>query len=129
MRRTFVAGAVVVGMVVLASPASGTIHPIVQSIACAAAAAREHVAVADPAGQTPEGFVGDSVSVSGTTLTISFPSPLTFDQSDFRALMATGFVDEIVTNADGQVTSLLVDLTSIPRALSGNGFLHCATAG
>jgi hypothetical protein len=129
MRRTFVAGAVLVGIVAFASPASGTIHPIVQSIACAAAAARENISVADPPGQTPEGFVGDSVSVSGTTLTVSFPSPLTFDNSDFRALIATGFVDEIVTNADGEVTSLLVDLTSVPMALSGNGFLHCANAG
>jgi hypothetical protein len=128
MRRTLVAGAVVTLMVVFASPATATIHPIVQSIACAAAAARENISVADPPGQTPEGFVGDSTSVSGTTLTVSFPSPLTFDNSDFRALIATGFVDQIVTNADGEVTSLLVDLTSLPKALSGSGGAHCANA-
>lgn len=129
MRRSLVAGAVVTALVLLAAPANATIHPIVQSIACAAAAARENISVADPPGQTPTGFVGDSVSVSGTTLTISFPSPLTFDNSDFRALIATGFVDEIVTNTDGEVTSLLVDLTSVPKALSGNGWQHCANAG
>jgi hypothetical protein len=128
MRRLLVAFGVT-ALVLVASPATATIHPIVQSIACAAAAAREHVAVADPAGQTPDGFVGDSVSVSGTILTISFPSPLTFDNSDFRALIATGFVDQIVTNADGQVTSLLVDLTSVPNALNGQGGAHCASAG
>ena len=129
MRRSLVTGAVVTALVLLAAPANATIHPIVQSIACEAAAARENISVADPPGQSPTGFVGDSVSVSGTTLTVSFPSPLTFDNSDFRALIATGFVDEIVTNADGEVTSLLVDLTSVPRALSGSGGLHCANAG
>ena len=126
MRRPLVASAILTALVLFAAPASATIHPIVQSIFCAAAAARENVSVANPPGQTPGGFVGDSVSVSGTTLTISFPSPLTFDNSDFRAMIATGFIDEIVTNADGDVTSLLVDLTSVPRAVSGSGGLHCA---
>lgn len=109
-------------------PANATIHPIVQSINCAAAAAREHVDVADPAGQTPAGFSGDVISVDGSVLTVSFPTPLTFDKSDFRALIATGFVDEIVTNADGEVTALIVDLTTVPKATSGQGGAHCANA-
>lgn len=129
MRRTLVAGAVVTLMVLFASPASATIHPIVQSIACAAAAARENHSIADPPGQTPGGFAGEIISVNGTILTIAFPTPLTFDRSDFRALIATGFVDQVVKNSNGQVTALLVDLTSIPKATSGSGGLHCANAG
>ena len=61
-------------------------------------------------------------------MTVSFPTPLTFDKSDFRALIATGFVDEIVTNADGEVTALIVDLTTVPKATSGQGGAHCANA-
>lgn len=112
-----------------ASAATATIHPLVQSIACAAAQARENVSVADPAGQTPEGFSGENMSLDFPLLTISFPTPLTFDQSDFRALIATGFVDQVVRNANGEVTALIVDLTSVPKAASGSGGLHCASAG
>jgi hypothetical protein len=129
MRRSLVAAATLAVLVLFVSPATATIHPLVQSIACAAAAARENVAVADPAGQTPDGFTVEIISVDGTILTVAFPTPLTFDRSDFRALQATGFIDEVVTNADGDVTALLVDLTSMPKAASGNGFMHCANAG
>lgn len=117
-------------MVLLASftaPAQATIHPIVQSVNCAAAAAWANAPIGDPPGQTPEGFVGDSVSVAFPFLTVSFPEPLEFSQSDFRALIATGFVDEIVRDADGNVTALIVDLRSLPNAGSGQGGAHCAT--
>lgn len=129
MRRTLVASAMLTALVLFAVPANATIHPIVQSIACAAAAARENVSVANPPGQTPDGLTAENLSVDGTILTIAFPTPLTFDNSDFRALIATGFVDEIVTNTDGDVTALLVDLTSVPKATSGSGGQHCANAG
>lgn len=129
VRRSFVTGALLVLLVLGASPAEATIHPLVQSIACAAAAARENVSVADPAGQTPAGFAGENLTIVGTVLTISFPSPLTFDQSDFRAMIATGFIDQVITNSDGDVTALVVDLTSVPKATSGTGWEHCANAG
>ncbi len=108
-----------------AVPAQATIHPIVQSINCAAAAAFAHVDIADPPGQTPEGLSGETISISGNLLTVSF-EPVAFDQSDFRALIATGFIDEVVTNSAGLVTALVVDLTSVPKAVSGMGFAHCA---
>ncbi|MCF4123102.1 hypothetical protein L1785_19195 [Antribacter sp. KLBMP9083] len=111
-----------------AAPAQATIHPIVQSVSCAAAAAWANTAVADPAGQTPEGFAGEIVSVSPPFLTVAFPEPLEFDQSDFRALIATGFVDEILLDADGNVTALVVDLRDVPKAASGQGGAHCANA-
>lgn len=112
-----------------AAPAQATIHPIVQSVSCAAAQAWANTAVADPAGQTPEGFVGDVVTPSPPFfLTVTFPEPLAFDQSDFRALIATGFVDEIVRDADGNVTALIVDLRDVPKAASGQGGAHCANA-
>ena len=131
MRKSAVvaAGMSVVLMVLAASPASATIHPIVQSIACAAAEAREHVAIADPPGQTPDGLVGENMSLDFPLLTISFPTPLTFDKSDFRALMATGFIDAVIRDANGDVTALVVDLTSLPKAISGSGGQHCANAG
>ena len=93
---------------------------------CAAAAAFAHADVGDPGGQTPAGLEGENISVSFPYLTITFSEPLTFDQSDFRALIATGFVDEIVTDADGNVTALVVDLRSVPKAVSGEGGAHCA---
>jgi len=130
MRRILCVGLfVLVATVLPAPPSSATIHPLVQSLACAAAAARDHVAVADPPGQTPTGFTFEIVSVNGTILTVAFPEPLTFTQSDFRALIATGFIDEVVTNSDGDVIALLVDLTSIPNAGSGKGGAHCTGAG
>lgn len=111
-----------------AAPAQATIHPIIQSVSCAAAAARANTAIGDPAGQTPEGFAGEVISVSPPFLTVAFPEPLEFDQSDFRALIATGFVDEIVRDADGNVTALIVDLRDVPKATSGQGGAHCANA-
>ena len=112
--------------VMVAPTSSATIHPLVQSIACASDAARANVAVADPPGQTPTGFTTEIMSVTGTILRVGFPEPLTFTQSDFRALQATGFIDALETNADGDVTAVLVDLTSIPKAGSGQGGAHCA---
>jgi hypothetical protein len=110
------------------APAEATIHPIIQSVTCAAAAARANADIGDPPGQTPESFAGENISVVGTVLTITFPEPLTFDQSDFRALIATGFVDEIVLDAEGDVTALIVDLSDVPNAASGEGGAHCANA-
>jgi len=106
--------------------ARATIHPIVQSVNCAAATAWANVPVGDPPGQTPEGFTGDTISVAFPYLTVSFPAPLEFSQSDFRALIATGFIDEIVRDSDGLVTALIVDLRNIPKAASGQGGAHCA---
>ncbi len=109
-------------------PAQATIHPIIQSVNCAAAAAWANADVGDPGGQTPEGFAGENISIAFPFLTIAFPQPLTFDQSDFRALIATGFIDQVVTNSSGQVTALVVDLRSVPMAASGEGGAHCANA-
>ena len=111
-----------------AGGASATIHPIVQSVNCAAAEAWEHTAVGDPAGQTPAGFSGEDIIFAFPFLIVVFPTPLTFDQSDFRALIATGVVDEVVLNTSGQVTQLKVDLTSLPKAVSGEGGNHCKAA-
>jgi hypothetical protein len=113
--------------VLASSPAEATIHPIIQSINCAAAAAWEHAPVGDPPGQTPEGFTTDTQSVEDGFVIVSFPEPLELDQSDFRALQATGFIDEVITNADGLVTAVVVDLASVPKAVSGEGGAHCAT--
>ncbi|GHH67994.1 hypothetical protein [Promicromonospora soli] len=110
------------------APAQATIHPIIQSVNCAAAAARANTSIGDPAGQTPEGFVGDMITVSPPFATVTFPEPLAFDQSDFRALIATGFVDEIVRDANGNVTALIVDLRNVPQAVNGQGGAHCANA-
>ena len=52
--------------------------------------------------------------------------PLEFTQSDFRALQATGFIDEVVRDADGNVTALVVDLRNVPQAVSGEGGANCA---
>lgn len=112
----------------LAGTAQATIHPIVQSVSCAAAAAWAHAPIGDPPGQTPDGFTGDTVTPGFPFTTVSFPTPLEFTQSDFRALIATGFVDQIVLNADGDVTALVVDVRNIPRAASGQGGAHCANA-
>lgn len=109
-----------------ASPAQATIHPIVQSINCAAASAFANAPVANPPGQTPEDLTAEIVTVNPPFLTVSFPTPLEFDKSDFRALIATGFVDEIVVNAAGLVTALVVDLRDVPNAASGQGGAHCA---
>lgn len=131
MRRFVAVAALAVTITVLmGTPAGATIHPLVQSVACAAAQAQENVSIGDPGGQTPSGFEGvtEEFSFSFPFLTISFSSPLSFDQSDFRALIATGFVDTIVTNADGDVTALVVDVTSLPKAGSGKGGGHCANA-
>lgn len=119
----------VAGMAVFASftgTAQATIHPILQSVHCAAASAWENAPVGDPPGQTPEGFTGDTMTPGFPFVTVSFPTPLEFTQSDFRALIATGFVDQIVRNADGDVTALLVDVRNIPKAASGQGGEHCA---
>jgi hypothetical protein len=112
----------------VAAPAQATIHPIIQSVNCAAAAAWANTSIGDPAGQTPEGFVGDTVTVTPPFATVTFPEPLAFDQSDFRALIATGFVDQIVRDADGNVTALIVDLRDVPQAVNGQGGAHCANA-
>ncbi|HET7736393.1 MAG TPA: hypothetical protein VFK52_10485 [Nocardioidaceae bacterium] len=111
-----------------AGVAQATIHPLVQSVSCAAATAWANAPIGDPPGQTPEGFSGDTVTPGFPFVTVSFPTPLEFTQSDFRALIATGFVDEVVVNADGEVTSLLVDVRNIPKAGSGKGGAHCANA-
>lgn len=118
--------ACVAALTTLTAPAQATIHPIIQSVNCAAAAARANTSIGDPAGQTPKDFVGDTITVSPPFLTVTFPEPLAFDQSDFRALIATGFVDEIVRDADGNVTALIVDLRNVPKAASGQGGAHCA---
>jgi hypothetical protein len=112
--------------VLLPSPAQATIHPIVQSIGCAAVAAFENAPIADPPGQTPDEFSGEIMSVEGSLVIISFPEPLELSQSDFRALIATGFIDDIRVNSDGLVTAVVVDVTSIPKAVSGEGFANCA---
>jgi predicted CDP-diglyceride synthetase/phosphatidate cytidylyltransferase len=129
-RRVFrVAVPVAASVLMLASftgTAQATIHPIVQSVNCAAAAAWANAPIADPPGQTPEGFTGDSISVAFPFLTVSFPTPLEFSQSDFRALIATGFIDDIVLDSDGNVTALIVDLRNVPNAASGQGGAHCA---
>lgn len=112
-----------------AAPASATIHPIIQAVNCASATAFANAHdFGDPGGQTPAGLTEEIMSVEGNLLIISFPEPLTFTQSDFRALQATGFIDEVRTNADGQVTALVVDLTSVPNAANGQGGAHCANA-
>jgi hypothetical protein len=112
-----------------AAPSSATIHPIIQSVNCASATAWANAAdFGNPGGQTPTGLTEEIMSVEGNLLIISFPEPLTFTQSDFRALQATGFIDEVRRNADGQVTALVVDLTSIPNAANGQGGAHCANA-
>lgn len=108
--------------------AQATIHPLVQSVNCAAAAALANAPIGDPPGQTPEGFAGEIISVEFPFLIIAFPTPLEFSQSDFRALIATGFIDEIVRDSDGNVTALIVDLRNIPKAASGQGGAHCANA-
>ena len=112
----------------VAAPANATIHPIIQSVNCAASAAWENAPVGDPPGQTPEGFAGEIITVAFPYLTITFPEPLEFTRSDFRALMATGFIDQVVKDADGNVTALVVDLRDVPRAASGQGGAHCAAA-
>jgi hypothetical protein len=106
-----------------AAPAAATIHPIVQSVLCASAQ------VGDPRGQTPlglqQGLVTESFGpapVPGTA-TVTFSEPVTFDKSDFRALIATGVVIDVVTDADGNVTALVVAFSS--EALSGEGGDHC----
>lgn len=111
-----------------AAPASATIHPIIQAVNCAAATAFANADIGDPGGQTPAGLTDEIMSVEGNLLIISFPEPLTLDQSDYRALQATGFIDQVRRNADGQVTALVVDLTSIPNAANGQGGAHCANA-
>lgn len=108
--------------------AEATIHPIVQSVNCAAAAAWGNAPIGDPPGQTPDGFAGETFAFDFPYVTVSFPSPLEFKQSDFRALIATGFVDEVVRNSDGDVTALRVDVRNIPKAASGQGGAHCANA-
>jgi len=115
-----------IAVLTFAAPAQATIHPIIQSVNCAAAAAWANAPVGDPGGQTPEGFAGEIITEDFPFLTIAFPEPLDFDQSDFRALMATGFVDEVVLDADGNVTALIVDLRDVPNALRGEGGAHCA---
>ena len=107
------------------TPAQATIHPIIQSINCAAASAFANAPVANPPGQTPDGLTEEIITVAFPFLTVSFPEPLEFTQSDFRALQATGFIDEVVRDADGNVTSLVVDLRDVPMAVSGLGFEHC----
>lgn len=107
-------------------PANATIHPIVQSINCAAAAAFANAPVANPPGQTPDGLTAEIITVAFPFLTVSFPEPLEFTQSDFRALQATGFIDEVVRDADGNVTALVVDLRNVPQAVSGEGGANCA---
>lgn len=109
-------------------PAHATIHPIVQSINCAAASAFANAPIADPPGQTPDALTAEIITVEFPFLTISFPEPLEFSQSDFRALQATGFIDEVVRDASGKVTALVVDLRNVPKAASGQGFAHCANS-
>ena len=112
-----------------AAPSNATIHPIIQSVNCASANgwANAHD-FGNPGGQTPDGLTAEIMSVEGHFVIISFPEPLSFTQSDFRALQATGFIDEVRRNAAGQVTALVVDLTSIPNAANGQGGAHCANA-
>ena len=126
IRMAIPAAAGVAMLTSLASPAQATIHPIVQSISCAAASAFANAPIADPPGQTPEGLTAEIMSVNPPFVTISFPTPLEFDQSDFRALIATGFIDQVITNSDGLVTALVVDLRNVPPAVSGQGGANCA---
>ena len=112
----------------VAAPATATIHPIIQSVNCAAEAAWANAPVGDPPGQTPEGFAGENIAMAFPFITITFPEPLEFTKSDFRALIATGFIDDIVFDADGNVTALVVDLRNVPKAVSGQGGAHCANS-
>ena len=125
MRLAVPAVASVAMFTTFTAPAEATIHPIIQSVNCAADAAWANAPVGDPPGQTPTGFAGENISIAFPFLTVAFPEPLTFDRSDFRALIATGFVDEIVRDADGNVTALVVDLRNVPMAVSGQGGAHC----
>jgi hypothetical protein len=125
VRAAVPAAVCVATLALMPSPAQATIHPIVQSINCAAAAAFAHAPVANPPGQTPDALTEEIITVEFPFLTVSFPEPLEFSQSDFRALQATGFIDEVVMNADGMVTALVVDLRNVPQAVSGQGGEHC----
>ena len=125
VRAAVPAAVCVTTLVLMPSPAQATIHPIVQSINCAAAASFAHARVANPPGQTPDALTEEIITVNFPFLTISFPEPLEFTQSDFRALQATGFIDEVSRNSDGLVTALTVDLRSVPMAASGQGGAHC----
>ena len=125
VRAVVPAAVCVATLALMPGPAQATIHPIVQSINCAAAAAFAHAPVANPPGQTPDGMAEEIITVNFPFLTITFGEPLAFSQSDFRALQATGFIDEVVMNADGMVTALVVDLRNVPQAVSGQGGEHC----
>ena len=125
VRAAVPAAVCVASLALMPTSAQATIHPIVQSINCAAAAAFAHAPIADPPGQTPDELAQEIISVNFPFLTITFGEPLEFSQSDFRALQATGFIDEVVRDADGMVTSLIVDLRSVPKAVSGQGGAHC----
>lgn len=125
VRAAVPAAVCVATLALMPSPAQATIHPIVQSINCAAAAAFEHAPIADPPGQTPDALTEEIITVAFPFLTVSFPEPLEFTQSDFRALQATGFIDEVVRDSDGRVTALVVDLRNVPMAVSGQGGAHC----
>ena len=125
VRAAVPAAVCVATLALMPSPAQATIHPIVQSINCAAAAAFAHAPVANPPGQTPDELTEEVITVNFPFLTISFPEPLEFSQSDFRALQATGFIDQVIRDTDGRVTTLVVDLRSVPMAVSGQGGAHC----
>lgn len=89
-------------LVLSAAPALAAIHPIVSS-ECAAASGSDVANLEDPIGQTPASF-----------------DPAEWDQSDLRALLATG-----VLYWDGG--SLQFDPTI--KALNGNsGAAHCPNA-
>lgn len=103
MHRRFLALPLAALLLTLAAaPAFGAIHPIVSS-ECAAAQGSDVANREDPVGQTPTSF-----------------NPADWDQSDLRALLATG----VLYWSGGD---LLFDPTV--AALHGNsGALHCPNA-
>lgn len=98
MRKFFlVAVLAIFAFSVTSSVAEATIHPIVASFCAKVALTNEKVL--DPPGQTPAG------------------PPATWDQSDLRALQATGFLT--VTALPGGGFSFAIDPT-VPAVKSGD---------
>lgn len=103
MRRMVASLGLAGSLVILsAAPAFAAIHPIVSS-ECAAASGSDVANLEDPIGQTPTSF-----------------NPADWDQSDLRALLATG-----VLYWDGGS----LEFNPTVQALNGNsGVAHCPNA-
>lgn len=93
---------------VTGSVAEAAIHPIVASFCAKVAATNPNVL--DPPGQTPPSF-----------------NPATWDQSDLRALLATGFLT-LIRDASGNVIGIAFDPT-LPMVKDGSfpAFASCRT--